>query len=153
MARGSTSDSAAVVVVGNADLSRGSGYWLNEMRTKNSSIFSSATIDCYLEIVNFFSMVFDGVDQPGAANILHNPAKPAAETEFDQQAMTAWLNFANGAVALDTMVDTTGDGVPDMTFGEAMLTAETVRTNPASTQDQIRTQKNIVERIVLRDGV
>ncbi len=71
---------------------------------------------------------------------------------FDQQALAAWLNFANGAVKLDTSVDTDGNGSLDSTFGAAMLVAETVRTNPAATAAQIRTQKNIVERMVLRDG-
>ncbi len=71
---------------------------------------------------------------------------------FDQQALAAWLNFANGAVKLDTPVDTDGNGSLDSTFGAAMLTAETVRTNPASTDAQVRAQKNIVERIGLRDG-
>jgi hypothetical protein len=33
-----------------------------------------------------------------------------------------------------------------------MLAAELVRINPASTEAQIKAQKDIVERIVLRDG-
>ena len=106
---GSASDSGVVVVVGNADRSRGSGYWLNQMRTKRGNDFSDAQLDCYLKIVNYFSLTFEGVNRPGAAAILHLPAKPAAQTEFDQQAMAAWLNFTNGAVSLDTLVDTTGD--------------------------------------------
>jgi hypothetical protein len=48
-------------------------------------------------------------------------------------------------------VDTNGDGVNDSTFGAAVLAAETVRTNPSSTRAQLLAQKDILERIVLRD--
>jgi hypothetical protein len=50
------------------------------------------------------------------------------------------------------MVDTNGDRVLDTTFGAAMLTAETVRINPASTNAQIKAQKDIVERISIQSG-
>lgn len=147
---GSASDSAVVIVTGTAERSRGSGYWLNQYRPKPPNQFTPAQLDCYLDIVNFFSLVFSGVDRPQAVEILNDPAKDDAETQFDQQAMAAWLNFANGAVKLDTPVDTDGDGVTDTTFGAAMLTAETVRLSGAT--EQIRAQKDVVERIVLRDG-
>ena len=48
---------------------------------------------------------------------------------------------------LTTLVDTNGDGTKDATFGAAMLTAETIRSNPGSTSAQVKAQKNIVERI------
>lgn len=102
---GAASDSAVVIVTGNADLARGSGYWLNQYRPKPPNHFTTAQLDCYLDIVNFFSPVFTGVDRPGAIEILHDPAKDDAALQFDQQALTAWLNLANGAVKLDTMVD------------------------------------------------
>ena len=84
--------------------------------------------------------------------MLNAPAKAPAAIIFDQQALGAWLNFANGSVKLDTPVDTDGNGTLDSTFGAAMLHAETVRMNPAVDAAQIKAQKDIVERIVLRDG-
>ena len=52
---GSASDEAAVVVTGNADLSMGSGWWLNQYRPKPPNDFSDAQLQCYLDIVTFFS--------------------------------------------------------------------------------------------------
>lgn len=66
--------------------------------------------------------------------------------------MAAWLNFANGAVKLDTPVATNLDGIDDSTFGAVMLTAETVRTDPASTSAQIKAHKNIIERIITQSA-
>jgi hypothetical protein len=146
---GSAEDTATVIVTGNADTSRGSGYWLNQYRPKPPNAFTDAQLDCYLDIVNFFSLVFDTVDRPDAVQIMWNPAKSPAEIQFDEQAMAAWLNFANGAISLDTLVDADGDGIDDTTFGSAMLTAETVRLGGSPTE--IEQQKVIVERIVLRD--
>jgi Zn-dependent metalloprotease len=149
---GSADDSAAVVITGNADISMGSGWWLNQYRTKPPNDFTTAELECYLAIAGFFSLVFpDGMIRADGAAILHAPAKAPPDVVFDQQALAAWLNFANGAIKLETPVDTDGNGALDSTFGAAMLTAETVRINPASTTAQINAQKDIVERIVLRD--
>lgn len=150
---GSASDTATVVVTGTADKSKGSGFWLNQYRPKSSNVFTPAQLSCYLKIAGFFSLVFpQDLTRAQAEKILNAPAKAPAPVVFDQQALAAWLNFANGAVKLDTPVDTDGNGSLDSTFGAAMLAAETVRINPASTPAQIRIQKAIVERIVLRDG-
>jgi hypothetical protein len=150
---GAGSDAAAVVVTGTADVSKGSGYWLNQYRPKSPNSFTPAQLQCYLEIAGFFSLVFpQDLTRAQAEKLLNAPSKAPAPVVFDQQALAAWLNFANGAVKLDTLVDTDGNASLDSTFGATMLVAETVRTNPAATAAQIRTQKNIVERIVLRDG-
>jgi hypothetical protein len=152
---GSDSDTAAVVITGNADVSRGSGYWLGQYGLNPPNEFTTAELECYLAIAGFFSLVFpDGMVRSDGEQILHAPAKAPAAVIFDQQALAAWLNFANGAIKLDTPVVTSGkkNAPPDSTFGEAMLAAELVRINPASTEAQIKAQKDIVERIVLRDG-
>lgn len=149
---GSDADTAAVVVTGNADISKGSGWWLNQYRTKKPNDFSDAQLQCYLDIVTFFSAVFDTpLNRAQAAQILHAPAKAPPLVTFREQLLAAWLNFANGAVAFDTPVDTDGDGAADSTWAAAILQAETVANNPASSGAQILAQKDIVERIVLRD--
>ena len=141
-----------MVVTGNADLSMGSGWWLNQYRPKPPNDFSDAQLQCYLDIVTFFSAVFDTpLTRADAAQILHAPAKAPILTVLREQLLAAWLNFANGAVTFDTPVDTDGDGVADTTWAEAILTAEMVANNPASTNAQVKAQKDIVERIVLRD--
>lgn len=148
---GSASDAAVVLVTGNAEMSRGSGWWLNQYRDKPPQQFTTAELECYLAIVNHFSLVFSEHKQAKTrsegAEVLNSPAKAPDDVIFDQHALAAWLNFANGSVKLDTMVDTDGDGITDTTFGDAMLTAEMVRIDATSTTEEIKAQKDVVERI------
>ena len=153
---GTAADTAVVLVTGNADVSKGHGWWLNQYRMKSPNDFTPAQLQCYLDIVGYLSLVFDqetdASTRAKATKVLNAPAKAPYDVIFDQHALGAWLNFANGSVKLDTPVDTTGDGVADSTFGAAMFTAETVRTSPASTSSQVKAQKNIVERIALQSA-
>ncbi|HYG57099.1 MAG TPA: hypothetical protein VD902_03425 [Symbiobacteriaceae bacterium] len=47
--------------------------------------------------------------------------------------MCSWLNFANGAIGYDELMDTDGDGVADTPFYVAMAGAEAVRLDPLAT--------------------
>lgn len=150
---GSGQDSAAVVITGNADKSKGSGWWKNQYRNKPPNDFTTAELECYLAIVGYFSMVFPaGLTRADGETIMHSPAKSPANIIFDEHALTAWLNFANGSLKLNTPVDTDGNKTMDSTFGAAMFIAESVRINPASTSNQIKAQKDIVERIGTQHG-
>ncbi|CAN5702565.1 hypothetical protein BH23PSE2_BH23PSE2_05160 [soil metagenome] len=149
---GKAADSAAVVVTGNATRSRGSGWWLNQYRNKKPNDFSPSQLQCYLDIVTYFSKVFDApLNRTQAEKILHSPSKAPPLIMLREQLLAAWLNFANGAIGFHTPVDSNGNGSVDTTFGAAILQAEIVAVNPASTAAQIQAQKAIVERIVLRD--
>ena len=152
----SPTDTAAVIITGNATVSKGHGWWLNQYRVKKSNDFTAAELQCYLDIVGYFSLVFsedkDASTRAAATLVLQNPAKSPADVIFDQHALGAWLNFANGSVSLDTPVDSDGNGSLDSTFGAVMLAAETVRINPASTAAQIKAQKDIVETIATQSG-
>ena len=153
---GSASDTAAVVITGNATVSKGHGWWLNQYRNKPPNNFTPAQLQCYLDITAHFSLVFDehkdASTRAAATLVLNNPAKAPADVIFDQHALGAWLNFANGSVSLGTPVDSDGNGTLDSTFGAVMLQAEQVRINPASTSAQIKAQKDIVERIATQSG-
>jgi fungalysin metallopeptidase (M36)/PKD domain-containing protein len=150
---GTATDDAVVVIVGNATVMRGSGWWLAQYRPGPPDDFSAKTLSCYLEIAVQLSIVFDApLTRADAVNILFvNRNRGTAQQLFDEQLLAAWLNFANGAIGFADPVDTNGDGLNDTTFGAALFIAETVRKNPASTREQLLQQKNILERIVLRD--
>jgi hypothetical protein len=150
---GSASDTASVVITGNATVSKGSGWWYNQFRPGPPDDFSTAELECYLEIAGFFSLVFPGgLTRAQGQQIMHAPAKAPANVIFDEHALAAWMNFANGSVKFDTPVDTNKNGIDDTTWGAAMLAAETVRINPASTSNQIKAQKDIVERITTQSA-
>lgn len=151
---GSSTDHAVVLVTGNGTVSRGHGWWLNEYRPKSANDFTPAQLQCYLDITNYMSKLFSeqtpALTRADATKILNAPAKAPEAVIFDQMALGAWLNFANGSVRLSSPVDSNGDGIDDSTFGAVMLTAESVRVNPASTSAQIKAQKDILERIALQ---
>jgi hypothetical protein len=153
---GTSTDTAVVLVTGNATVSKGHGWWLNEYRPKSANDFTQAQLQCYLDIANYMSMVFSehtsALTRAEATKILNAPAKAPEAVIFDQMALGAWLNFANGSIRLSSPVDSNGDGINDSTFGAVMFTAESIRINPASTSAQIKAQKTIVERIALQSG-
>jgi hypothetical protein len=148
---GQASSAVIVLVVGNADQVRNAGYWTSEYRFTRNPDFTPATLACYLDIVNHASAVFS--EQRALASFqeavdvlwVRNTSDPDAL--FDRQLLAAWLNFANGAYALDQQVDTTGDGVPDTAFTDVLLQAEALRSNPARTAAEVETMKDVLERI------
>ena len=152
---GTGADGTVILITGNATVSRGHGWWLNQYRPKGDT-FTPAQLQCYLDITNYMSMVFSektaALTRAQAERILNAPAKAPEAVIFDQMDLGAWLNFANGSIRLNSPVDSNGDGIADSTFGAVMFTAESVRINPASTSAQIKAQKNIVERIALQSA-
>jgi YD repeat-containing protein len=147
---GVDSDGVTVIIAGNSGRARSLGYWQTEFRGR-TGVFDGTTLDCYLAIAGFMSAVFneevDASTQAKAAQVLHPRGQNSMSDLLDAQLLAAWLNFANGAFGWNDLVDTTGNKVPDTAFSTAVLAAEAVRLNPASTRAQLEMQKNILERI------
>ncbi|MCA1839360.1 MAG: hypothetical protein LC723_03375, partial [Actinobacteria bacterium] len=61
--------------------------------------------------------------------------------------LTAWLNFANGGIEYPQLFDTNGDHIPDTAFSSLMTTAESVRINPASSTDDLKRQRLMVQKV------
>jgi hypothetical protein len=149
---GSALDMIKVLISGNADKGQPSGYWAHQYRHKGSIDFDDATLGCYLEIVAFVSKVYnearDASTFDKAQRILFAQDKPANKRDqLDRDLLTAWLNFANGAVKWNEQVDTNRNGTPDTAFYQAMQTAEAVRNNPTATASQLDAQRVIVQNI------
>lgn len=148
----SPTDTVMVLVTGDADDARQSGYWSQQYRPRGKRDFDDATLTCYLEIAGFASKVFnEAIDVSTfeqAQKLLFSSGKPVSKIEqLDRDLLTAWLNFANGAVGYDELVDTNGNGVVDTEFHSVIENAETVRLNPASTPAEIDDQRTIVSAI------
>lgn len=151
-------DTANVIIVGDADEVRSAGYWKYQFRShltgRGRPHLDQPTLGCYLDIAGYMSQVFDEVRDASTFELAHdvlfvkNNSGDITEM-FDQQLLAAWLNFANGSIEYDQMVDTDGDGVVDTIFADAMAAAEAVRLDPTSTRAEIEEQKNILERLNL----
>jgi murein DD-endopeptidase MepM/ murein hydrolase activator NlpD len=148
----SGSDDVAVIVTGNADRARSAGYWSSEYRLVKRPDLSQPTLQCYLDIVAHASVVF-GEHRPlgglaGAAEVLNTAGSGGSADEiFDRQLLALWLNFANGAYALDDMVDGSGDGVPDMTLLDLLVAAEELRTDPNRARAAVLAMKDALEAL------
>lgn len=149
---GTATDVVSVLILGNANKARPSGYWSHQYRREGSTDFDDATLTCYLEIVDFVSDVFhevrDASTFAAARSLLFTQGNSVTKRDqLDRDLLTTWLNFANGAVGWNEMVDTNSNGVPDTVFHVALETAETVRLNPASTPAQFDAQRAILQSI------
>lgn len=149
---GEGDDSAMVVVTGDADETRGAGYWMVHYRGQIDHI-DGETLGCYLDIVGHMSQVFDEVTDgtsvfAAATDVLWtNDSRGDMIQLMERHLMAAWLNFANGAFAWDQMVDTDADGEVDTLFSDVMTTAEMVRLDPESTRHELEMQKDLLEMV------
>ncbi len=154
---GSSNDKAFVIMVGNADKIRSAGYWSAVYGGKGPKTFDKATLQCYLNIVDFMSSVFkEATDASTFAKALAvfnvSDAGGSPRQLLERQLLALWLNLVNGAVGYGELVDTDGDGTPDTAASVVLANAEAVRLNPASTSSQLLAQKDILERVNLADG-
>ena len=143
-------DSVAVIIGGSADQERGPGYWQAQYRPRPTA-FSLERRLCYLAIVRHVSTVFSEErllnTSAQAFDVMTLAGNGGSELEkLDRALLTAWLNFANGAFGYDELVDTGGGG-PGTAFSAVMAAAEAVRVNPASTEAELRAQRQVLQRI------
>jgi hypothetical protein len=150
---GTASQTAAVIIVGNGKPNQGAGWWKQEFRFYNEgkgpSNFTAARLQCYLRIMGSLSRVFDEANDastfPRAQAILETKQTSAMDELFDQQLLAALMNFANGAMEHNRLVDTDGDKVAGTRFLDAMRAAETLRLNPNRTRVQVDRMKALVQ--------
>jgi hypothetical protein len=128
---------------------------MHQYRGNGAIAFDQATLDCYLEIVEHMSAVFDELrtgtlSHEAAFDVLFVAGNSGTMSELlDEQLIAAWLNFANGAFAFDGLVDTDGDGVGDAAFSTVIAEAESVRLDPTATRNELEAQKDILEAVNL----
>ena len=125
--------------------------WSHQYRGNGKIEFSDEELICLLEILEFVSLVFDEVTSANtlgqALGVLETKGKATMAERLEQELLTALLNFANGSVAWDQLVDTEGNSVGDTPFSDVIAGAESVRINPASTEKQIKEQKDLLQKI------
>jgi PKD domain/Subtilase family len=141
---GTGAGTAAVGVAGNATKARSSGNWQHQYRRNGHTDFTDARLLCYLAIVGHVSSVFnetrDASTIAKAHDVLFMTQNGGSRFEkFDRALLTALLNFADGALPYNKVVN----GIP---FSAALATAEAVRRSAAPTDAQLLQQQKIIER-------
>jgi hypothetical protein len=121
---GSSLDTLDVIIQGTSAVTLTADEWLARYR----SATPEGALARPLGVVQHMSATFR--NQPtltveAATTILSDTATPQAR--WQRQVLTAWLNFASGAVAYAEPVDTNHDGVADTTFAAFMAAVETAR--------------------------
>jgi hypothetical protein len=141
-------DADVAVVTGNAALPRGHGYWRQETRAGR---LDQPSIGCALEIANLLSRVFSEVRPAGTTEqayaLLSQPPRGEMRQILDRELLSAWLNFAAGALDPDDSVDTDGDGIADSDFAHVLAAAEDARLDPAATRATLEHHARIVARV------
>jgi hypothetical protein len=151
----SPTDTVKVLVTGTSAARFSAGFWHQQYRGQGS-VFSSATLLCYLEIVAFVSDVFNEVTDASTLAKAEDVLKPGGGTtaieQFDRQLLAALINFANGDPDFDELIDTDANGVGDTAFLQLIANLEAIRLNPASTNAQLVAAKEVLERINLEQA-
>ncbi len=127
------------------------GYWQTQYRPRPTA-FTEKKRMCFLQIAGFMSSVFHDVTDAStvakAFDVLFVGGNNGSATQqLDRQLLTSWLNFANGALDLGTLVDTNKDKVADTAFSTVISNAETVRLSPSATANQLRAQRDLLQAI------
>jgi hypothetical protein len=150
---GSAGDTANVIIVGNAVDNGLVGFWSAQFKSyltgHGKPKYDAPTLTCYLTIARYMSRVFDektpATTFAQADAVLSTAGTSDMVRLFDQQLLAAWLNFANGAIEYDQLVDTDANRTLDTPFLQAMADAEAVRLNPSTTRAQLERKKNMLD--------
>jgi hypothetical protein len=143
----------AQIVTGDADWTRREGYWQHQCNGNGKVDFDSERLECYLSIVEHMSMVFDEVRDISSPDMAYDVLfmkqnGGSAVEQLDRELLVAWLNYANGGIAYDELLDSDGDGFGDTLLLNLMQAAETVRLNPNSTVKEIKEQAGILHHVI-----
>ena len=144
-----TPDGIDVVILASAHRWESLGFWKNQYRGKAS--IGAADLACYLKMVSHMSTVFGVGDPVPLATSAQATAVLSKEPEtelsqLDRELLVAWLNIANGALPLTTLV-VGEDGRPTQTVAAILVGAEKVRRDPTSTKRQLEAAKDAVKRL------
>jgi len=146
--------SAVVIVTANVDTdrTRSTEYWRHQFRQEGKTDFDEDTLLRYLAITDFLSSDFNQVRDASTVAaaldvLLMQQEGDDTRERLDRELLTAWLNFANGAIEYHELLDIKADDDSDNTFAELVKQAELVRLDSSATRAEIREQKNILHHI------
>ena len=111
------------------------GFWKHQFSEKGRHHIDDETLQAYLDIINFASGFFS--EEELARDIMEARTVMWAKgfmmcDKAEAWLLSSWLNFANGGVEWDEMINTDFFGKPDYPFYEVMNKVECIlsRENP-----------------------
>jgi hypothetical protein len=145
-------DQVPVVISAVGNRARSEGYWRHQLSQRGRTDFDMAAIQSALDIVCYMSAVFgearDACTPNAAYEVMHLKRNRGSKlAQLDQELLAVWLNFANGACPYYGMVDTDEDGLGDTAFVDVLATAEAVRLDPNSTDEELQIQAELLHQI------
>ena len=132
---GRAGDAVDVVVTGTADRGEGAGGWQREYDPGKAPRLPADRLACYLEIVDQMSDVFGPLSRAGAYDALNpGPGANSEEAKLERELLTAWLNFAHGAL-------------DHAAIAPALAAAETTRLDPGAPKKDFQDARQAVQRV------
>ena len=150
---GSDFDDLPKLVTGNGDCAYSQGFWRHQFRGRGKPHFDTATLQAYLDLVNFASGLFSeqvAAAIPAEAQAVFAPGGSFYDKAV-RQALAAWLNWASGGVAWDEPIDLDGDLVPDVQFSALIAMVEAILLDPGASRADIELAKDLAEAVNLLD--
>ena len=147
---GSVGGELEIIVTGNADTTKSTGWWKHQYNSNGASQLDDATLGAYLEIVNAVSSVFSesvSVTTLGEAAALLSETGQDARTRATVDLMAAWLHFASGAVAVDAEVPLKGG--ESIVFLSAMFEIEETILDLGASKAELKAAEDLARRVML----
>ena len=135
---GAADDDVAVIVMGNADDTRGRGWWKQQYNGKGTAFVDGATASAYLDIVRAVSSVFDeavALTSSSDAHAVLSPSPADARSRATAELLTAWLELASGAVSWDAAVRLSPTSTVD--YLVLLASAEQAILDPSTTSREL----------------
>lgn len=139
----SAQDSLAVLVTDDHEGIQSRSYWLKQFSDSGDPQIDRATLQAYLDLINYASAIFPEKVSLGtieeAQHILAIKNKKIRST-LDAHLLVAWLNFAQGTIGWEQQIDTNLNCRGDTPFHQVITRIEASLSKPSlSNNDLIRT--------------
>ncbi len=150
--RATSQDSLPVLVTDNKDLVQGRSYWLNQFSGVGETQIDQATLQAYLDLVNFSSKFFSErksvktIEEARQTLAINNRK---IRSTVEASLLVAWLNFAQGAIVWEQKIDANRDCRGDTPFYEVMKKIEATLLRPSLNNIELIRTRILVETLKL----
>lgn len=144
------SDSADenIIVTGDADQTRGQGWWKHQFSGSGAAHIDADIAQAYLDIVNAVSSIFSeqvSSQDAAEAHVVLSPKPSDTRGRAEQALLEAWLEFASGAVAVDAIIPLGGKDTA--IYLALMFDAEAIIANGSASKNQLNAIEKQLKKV------